>query len=167
MPSNTPGTPHGWSRRAAPSTDSAARRRGTRSSTRSLRRPWTRCTRSRPPRHAPDHGSRASAGRNSAARAQGAFVTEPWILAVDLGTGGVKTGAVSLRGEVLAHAIGHLNTRYLPDGGAVQDPAEWWSRIVDGGRSVIEGKAVGAGDPPPVGPPRPGGSPVPRGAVSP
>ena len=71
---------------------------------------------------------------------------EPWILAVDLGTGGVKTGAVSLRGEVLAHSIGHLNTSYLPDGGAVQDPAEWWSRIVDGVRSVIESKAVAAGD---------------------
>ena len=71
---------------------------------------------------------------------------EPWILAVDLGTGGVKTGAVSLRGEVLSHSIGHLNTSYLPDGGAVQDPMEWWSRIVDGVRSVIEGKAVAAGD---------------------
>src|SRR6202158_5162803 len=73
-------------------------------------------------------------------------MTEPWILAVDLGTGGVKTGAVSLRGEVLAHAIGHLHTRYLPDGGAVQDPAEWWSRIVDGVHSVIESKTVAAGD---------------------
>ncbi len=71
---------------------------------------------------------------------------ERWILAVDLGTGGVKTGAVSLRGQVLVHAIGHLNTRYLPDGGAVQDPAEWWCRIVDGVRSVIESKAVVAGD---------------------
>ncbi len=71
---------------------------------------------------------------------------EPWILAVDLGTGGVKTGAVSLRGEVLSHSIGHLSTSYLPDGGAVQDPMEWWSRIVDGVRSVIEGKAVAAGD---------------------
>jgi xylulokinase len=73
-------------------------------------------------------------------------MTQPWILAVDLGTGGVKTGAVSLRGEVLAHSIGHLNTNYLPDGGAVQDPAEWWSRIVDGVRSVIQSKAVVAGD---------------------
>jgi xylulokinase len=71
---------------------------------------------------------------------------DPWILAVDLGTSGVKTGAVSLRGEVLAHSIGHLHTTYLPDGGAVQDPAEWWSCIVAGVRSVVEGKAVVAGD---------------------
>ena len=73
-------------------------------------------------------------------------MTEPWILAVDFGTGGLKTGAVSLRGEVLAQSIGHLHTSYLPDGGAVQDPAEWWSRIVDGVHSVIESKAVVAGD---------------------
>jgi xylulokinase len=73
-------------------------------------------------------------------------VTEKWILAVDIGTGGLKTGAVSLRGEVLAHSIGHLHTSYLPDGGAVQDPAEWWSRIVDGVHSIIESKAVAAGD---------------------
>ncbi len=66
----------------------------------------------------------------------------PWILAVDLGTGGLKTGAVSLSGEVLAQSIGHLHTTYLPDGGAVQDPAEWWARLTDGVRSVIESKAV-------------------------
>jgi xylulokinase len=71
---------------------------------------------------------------------------QPWILAVDLGTGGLKTGAVSLRGEVLARSIGHLHTSYLPDGGAIQDPAEWWSRIVDGVRSVIDSKEVEAGD---------------------
>src|SRR5260370_3648030 len=71
---------------------------------------------------------------------------ERWILAVDLGTGGVKTGAVSLRGQVLVHAIGHLNTRYLADGGAVEEPAEWGCRIVEGVRSVIESKAVVAGD---------------------
>ena len=70
----------------------------------------------------------------------------PWILAVDLGTGGLKTGAVSLSGEVMAQSIGHLNTAYLPDGGAVQDPAEWWARLTDGVRSVIESKAVGPGD---------------------
>src|SRR5258708_13436230 len=86
---------------------------------------------------------------------------ERWILAVDLGTGGVKTGAVSLRGQVLVHAIGHLNTRYLPDGGAVQDPAEWWCRIVDGVRSVIETKAVQAGDLVADGLTRRWGSPVP------
>ncbi len=73
-------------------------------------------------------------------------VGEPWILAVDLGTGGLKTGAVSMRGEVLAHAIAPIETNYLPDGGAVQDPGEWWARMTDGVRSLMESKAVRPGD---------------------
>lgn len=67
---------------------------------------------------------------------------QSWILAVDLGTGGLKAGAVSLQGELLAHATSPISTKYLPGGGAVQDPAEWWTRIVDGVRSVVESKAV-------------------------
>ena len=64
-------------------------------------------------------------------------MAEPWILAVDLGTGGPKTGAVSLRGEVLAHALAAVHTTYTPDGGAVQDTAEWWDAIRDGVRAVL------------------------------
>ena len=64
-------------------------------------------------------------------------MTEPWILAVDLGTGGPKTGAVTLGGELLAHARSTVHTRYLPGGGAVQDPAEWWDQIAKGVREVV------------------------------
>ena len=71
---------------------------------------------------------------------------EPWILAIDLGTGGPKTGAVSLRGTILGHAAGSVRTRYLTDGGAVQDPAEWWEVIGDGVRSVLALKAAGPAD---------------------
>lgn len=70
----------------------------------------------------------------------------PWILAIDLGTGGLKAGAVSLKGELLAHATTPISTRYLPEGGAVQDPAEWWTSIVDGVRSVVGSGAVQPGD---------------------
>jgi xylulokinase len=66
----------------------------------------------------------------------------PWILAIDLGTGGLKAGAVSLRGELLAHTTSPITTNYLPGGGAVQDPSEWWTRIIDGVRSVVASKAV-------------------------
>lgn len=62
---------------------------------------------------------------------------EPWFLAIDLGTGGPKTGAVSLRGELLGHAHGSVHTRYLPDGGAVQDTSEWWDRIREGVRALM------------------------------
>jgi xylulokinase len=73
-------------------------------------------------------------------------MTTPWILAVDLGTGGLKVGAVSMRGELLAHAICPIATSYLPEGGAVQDPAEWWRGIAAGVQSVMERKAVEPSD---------------------
>jgi len=69
-----------------------------------------------------------------------------WILAVDLGTGGPKTGAVSLRGEVLAQSHAAVRTRYTPDGGAVQDPNDWWLAIQDGVRKVVESKAASVDD---------------------
>ena len=69
-------------------------------------------------------------------------MAEPWILAVDLGTGGPKTGAVTLRGGPLAHAMSAVRTRYLPGGGAVQDPAEWWDQIRTGVRSTLASGAV-------------------------
>ena len=62
---------------------------------------------------------------------------EPWILAVDLGTGGPKTGAVTLRGEILGHAISAVHTRYTADGGATQDPTEWWRAITGDVRSLV------------------------------
>ena len=77
-------------------------------------------------------------------------MAEPWILAVDLGTGGPKTGAVTLEGELLAVAHRTVETTYTDDGGAVQDPATWWDGIREGlaeilGQGVSGGDAVGVG----------------------
>jgi xylulokinase len=67
---------------------------------------------------------------------------EPWILAVDLGTGGPKTGAISLGGEVLASSLHAVHTRYFAGGGAVQDPAEWWDCTRAGVRELVGSGAV-------------------------
>jgi xylulokinase len=64
-------------------------------------------------------------------------MTEPWILAVDLGTGGPKTGAVSLDGELLAVAHRGVETTFSDDGGAVQDASVWWRGIRDGIADVL------------------------------
>jgi xylulokinase len=72
-------------------------------------------------------------------------VGEPWILAVDLGTGGPKIGAVSVRGELLAHAASHVETKYLPGGGAVQDPNQWWDQVRAGARSLVTSSGVDPG----------------------
>ena len=60
-----------------------------------------------------------------------------WFLAIDLGTGGPKTGAIGLDGTILASAHHAVETRYLPGGGAVQDPREWWRKIADGVRAIV------------------------------
>ncbi len=54
---------------------------------------------------------------------------EPWLLALDLGTSGLKVGGVSLTGELLDHEFARLTTRRLPGGGAVQDPESWWEAV--------------------------------------
>lgn len=87
-----------------------------------------------------------------------------WILAVDLGTGGPKTGAVTLRGEVLAQSHAAVRTRYTPDGGAVQDPSDWWRAIEDGVRIVVESRAALVDDLAGVGITGQWGSTVPVGA---
>jgi xylulokinase len=73
-------------------------------------------------------------------------VAEPWILAVDLGTGGPKTGAISLEGKVLTCSLSAVTTIYLPGGGAVQDPEEWWRQIAAGVRTTVESGSVRARD---------------------
>jgi xylulokinase len=64
-------------------------------------------------------------------------MSEPWILAVDLGTGGPKTGAVTLSGELLAVAHRAVTTTFSDDGGAVQDPSAWWDGIREGVAAVL------------------------------
>ena len=91
-------------------------------------------------------------------------VPDPWVLAVDLGTGGPKTGAVSLRGELLAHAHASVHTLYTVDGGAVQDTAEWWKAIRSGAREIVASGRARADDLVGVGITGQWGSTVPVGA---
>ena len=62
---------------------------------------------------------------------------EAWVLAIDLGTGGPKTGAVSLQGDLLATELHHVPTRFTADGGAVQDPERWWDGIRAGVAGIL------------------------------
>ena len=71
---------------------------------------------------------------------------EPWILAIDLGTGGPKTGAVALTGEILGHALTAVETRYLPGGGAVQNPGDWWEAITHDVRALVRSNVAAPGD---------------------
>jgi xylulokinase len=51
------------------------------------------------------------------------------ILTVDLGTSAIKVALVSVAGQVLAAEQSCCEVKYLPGGGAEQDPEQWWTLI--------------------------------------
>jgi xylulokinase len=59
------------------------------------------------------------------------------VLAVDLGTSGPKVALVSTRGDVAASASEPVSLRLLPEGGAEQDPAEWWAAVTAAARRAV------------------------------
>jgi xylulokinase len=59
-------------------------------------------------------------------------------LCVDLGTGGPKVALITLDGEVLAHEVHHVTTRYGTDGEATQDADEWWTLILDASKRLLD-----------------------------
>ncbi len=54
---------------------------------------------------------------------------EKYILAIDLGTSGAKVALVSIHGEVAGWEAEPLALHVLPNGGAEQDPNDWWRAI--------------------------------------
>lgn len=52
-----------------------------------------------------------------------------YVLVIDLGTGGPKAGVINQEGHVAACTFAPVRLLLLPDGGAENDPAEWWSSI--------------------------------------
>ncbi len=54
---------------------------------------------------------------------------EPCILAIDLGTSGPKTAVITPSGQVLASAVESTELILLPDGGAEQNPDDWWNAV--------------------------------------
>ena len=70
---------------------------------------------------------------------------EPLILAIDLGTSGPKVALVSPGGRVIDCHVGATGVSILPDGGAEQDPVEWWEAIVAGVRALLAANPGAAG----------------------
>lgn len=56
---------------------------------------------------------------------------EQYIIAHDLGTSGCKATITDIKGVVLASAEKRYPVHYHPDGGAEQDPEDWWMAIVE------------------------------------
>lgn len=69
-----------------------------------------------------------------------------YVLAIDLGTGGPKVGLVNQAGRVVSSAVAAVQLRFLPNGGAEHDPAEWWSAVAACIRDVLEESGVDPAD---------------------
>ena len=59
------------------------------------------------------------------------------ILAHDLGTSGNKASLYSAQGELIGSASASYRTTYLPDGGAEQDPQDWWRAVAASTRALL------------------------------
>jgi len=66
------------------------------------------------------------------------MIKEDVFLAVDLGTSGVKVALITTSGEVLGWESQPLNLIVTPDGGAEQDPEEWWQGFVLASRRLLQ-----------------------------
>src|SRR5664279_3922624 len=64
-------------------------------------------------------------------------MNQRWYLAIDLGTGGTKVGAVGEDGRVLGAAFSSVDTDLTADGGAEQDTGQWWTGMVGSVREVV------------------------------
>lgn len=62
---------------------------------------------------------------------------DQYVLAIDLGTSGPKVAIVSESGEVLHCEVEATELILLPDGGAEQDPDDWWQKICSASKKVI------------------------------
>jgi xylulokinase len=65
-----------------------------------------------------------------------------YILAIDLGTSGPKVALVSVDGRVRACEIEKTALHLLPDGGAEQDPGEWWQAIGAASRRLFASDGI-------------------------
>jgi xylulokinase len=64
---------------------------------------------------------------------------DDFCLAVDLGSGALKVGCLSLDGRLHRHAQSPLETERPAGGGAVQDASAWWEAVRQLAREVLAG----------------------------
>ncbi len=68
------------------------------------------------------------------------------VLAIDLGTGGPKVALVDVAGRIVAHEFEATPLALLGNGGAEQDPNDWWAAITTAVQRLVGGGHVPATD---------------------
>ena len=71
-------------------------------------------------------------------------MTEPTILAVDLGTSGMKVALITSTGRVLGWESEPVRLIITPDGGAEQSPEEWWQAFLSAAGRMVKRNKVAA-----------------------
>ena len=70
-------------------------------------------------------------------------MSEATILAVDLGTSGMKVALITVSGKVIGWESEPVRLIITPDGGAEQSPDEWWQAFLSaGGRLMKQNQAT-------------------------
>jgi len=72
--------------------------------------------------------------------------TTKYVLTIDLGTSGPKVALVSTDGVVADYEFEKTQTLLIPDGGAEQDPGEWWESILKASKRLLEKGLVSVDD---------------------
>jgi xylulokinase len=67
-----------------------------------------------------------------------------FIMAHDLGTSGTKAVLTDTEGTVIASAESRYTVHYDADGGAEQDPEDWWQAIVETTHQILEKTGITA-----------------------
>jgi xylulokinase len=67
---------------------------------------------------------------------------EPYIMAVDLGTSALKTALISISGKVVGWEVQEIPLHVLPEGGAEQDPLDWWHAFLSTAKRLVQQKLV-------------------------
>ncbi len=67
---------------------------------------------------------------------------QKYILAIDHGTSGIKASIVSVRGRVIDSDFYPTPIHFLPEGGAEQDPEDWWNGVLATSKRLTAKKTV-------------------------
>ena len=68
----------------------------------------------------------------------------PYLLGIDMGTGGARAGVFDTDGNELASVATEWSTNFPRSGRAEQSPKEWWKCIVTSVRGAVQKSGVPA-----------------------
>ena len=92
---------------------------------------------------------RSSAAQEKPRDSTGGAASRPLsrsILAVDLGTSGVKVALITIEGRVVGWESEPVALHVLPGGGAEQRPDDWWDGLVAAAGRLLRSRPAAARD---------------------